>query len=556
MRKCGFLLAALLPAAAIAEPAQPPSPPFQQSVGLPQPWAASPKLIVAISVDQLSSDLFDEYRAQFRGGFARLAQGSVFRNGYQGHAASETCPGHSTILTGTRPSRNGIIANSWFDLNTARSDKAIYCAEDERVAGSSSSSYTVSPVHLKVPTLGELMKANSPASRVVAVAGKDRAAVMMTGQRPDQRWYWDGKRYASDLKAARVPTSVLAANQAVAALIAAPGEALASPPFCVAKSREVTVGGTSVGTGKLARAVGDARAFRATPAFDGMALALAARLIDELALGRGAASDLIAIGLSATDYVGHTFGTKGEEMCLQLHSLDRDLGDFFALLDSRKIDYSVMLTADHGGEDIPERLRTLGVAEAARSVPELEPAALGKRLGAQLKLAGPVLIGGSANGDVYFDRALKPADRRRALAAALAAYRAHPQVEAVFTSDQLARTALPTTTPDRWRLAERARASFDRERSGDLVVLLKRHITPIATPGKGYVATHGSPWDYDRRVPIIFWRPGSAASSREEAIEAIDIMPTLAAMLALPIDRSKIDGKCLTNVANLVCPPL
>jgi len=409
-------------------------------------------------------------------------------------------------------------------------------------------------VHLKVPTLGELMKARNPASRTVAVAGKDRAAVMMTGQSPDQRWYWDGKTFATDLKSAPVPVSVSAAKQAVAALIATPGEALASPPFCAAKSRSIAVGDTSVGNGKLARAVGDARAFRATPAFDGMALAIAARLIDELGLGRGTASDLIAIGLSATDYVGHTFGTKGEEMCLQLLSLDRDLGDFFRQLDSRGVDYAVMLTSDHGGDDLPERLRALGVAEAARSVPELEPAALGKRLSANLKLAGPVLIGGGANGDVYFDRALKPADRRRAETAALAFYRAHPQVEAVFTRNQLSRTAPPTTSPDRWTMAERARASFDATRSGDLVVLLKRHVTPIAKPGKGYVATHGSPWDYDRRVPIIFWRPGTPGVGRDEAVDTVDIMPTLAAMVNVPVDASKIDGKCLANVSGIICP--
>ena len=122
--------------------------------------------------------------------------------------ATETCPGHSTILTGSLPSRSGIIANNWFDLSQARSDKAVYCAEDERVPGSSSSKYTVSPVHLKVPTLGELMKRANPASRSVAVAGKDRAAVMMSGQRPDQRWYWDGKTYATDLAGVTVPASV------------------------------------------------------------------------------------------------------------------------------------------------------------------------------------------------------------------------------------------------------------------------------------------------------------------------------------------------------------
>jgi predicted AlkP superfamily pyrophosphatase or phosphodiesterase len=537
MRKLVVLLAAFLSSAAVAAPAKP------------------PRLIVAISVDQFSADLFDEYRPQFRGGLARLAGGAVFRNGYQGHNATETCPGHSTILTGSRPSRTGIIANTWFDLKQSRSDKAVYCAEDERVAGSSSSAYTVSPLHLKVPTLGERMKARNPATRVVAVAGKDRAAVMMTGQRPDQRWYWDGKTYSTDLKGVAMPISVAAAKQAVAALVAAPGEALDPPPYCTAKSRSIPIGaGKSVGSGRFARAAGDARAFRASPAFDGMTLALGARLIDEMKLGKGAATDLIALGLSATDYVGHTYGNGGEEMCLQLHSLDRDLGDFLAFLDGRKIDYAVVLTADHGGEDLPERLRLKGVTEAARVDPALVPATLGKAIGARLGLSGPVLIGEGAAGDVYFDTKLSTADRKRALEAVLAAYRASPQVEAVFTREQLARTAPPTSSPDRWTLVERARASFDPQRSGDLVVLLKRHVTPIANPGNGYVATHGSAWDYDRRVPILFWRPGMAARSNDGAVETADIMPTLAAMLGLPVDPTSIDGRCLGGVAGATCP--
>jgi arylsulfatase A-like enzyme len=241
-------------------------------------------------------------------------------------------------------------------------------------------------------------------------------------------------------------------------------------------------------------------------------------------------------------------------MCLQLHSLDRDLGDFLGLLDRSGIDYAVMLTADHGVADIPERTRLKGVAGAARSRADLTPTAIGKAIGAKLGLAGPVLIGESANGDVYLDLALSPTDRRRALAAALAAYRADPQVEAVFTKDQMIRMAVPTGAPDRWTLAQRTRASFDAQRSGDLVVLLKRDITPIANPSSGYVAAHGSPWDYDRRVPILFWRPGTKRNDRPDAVATTDIMPTLAAMLGLPVDASKIDGRCLASAGIGACP--
>ena len=119
---------------------------------------APPKLLVVISVDQFSADLFDEYRPQFTAGLSRLASGTVFHNGYQSHAATETCPGHSTILTGDRPSRTGIIANAWVDQALKRSDKTLYCAENPDVPASTSRHYQVSPEQLRVPTLGEIAR--------------------------------------------------------------------------------------------------------------------------------------------------------------------------------------------------------------------------------------------------------------------------------------------------------------------------------------------------------------------------------------------------------------
>ena len=138
--------------------------------------------------------------------------------------------------------------------------------------------------------------------------------------------------------------------------------------------------------------------------------------------------------------------------------------------------------------------------------------------------------------------------------AAVATYRAHPQVEAVFTNEQLARTPMPTTTPDKWTLIERARTSFDAKRSGDFVVLLKRDITPIADTKGGYVSTHGSVWDYDRRVPIIFWRPGYPAQSIGLPVQVVDILPSIAAMIGLPIPKDTIDGKCLSQAPGAACP--
>jgi predicted AlkP superfamily pyrophosphatase or phosphodiesterase len=538
-------LAALAALSASATAATPPLP------VAPQP----PKLLVVISIDQFSADLWDEYRPQFTRGLGRIAMGTVFRNGYQSHAATETCPGHSTLLTGDRPATTGIVANIWVDQSLTRSDKNVYCAEDPLAPGSSSTAYKVSDKHLRVPTLGDRMKAAWPGSRNVAVSGKDRAAVMMSGHRADQRWYWDGKQYVTDLSGVTTPQVVTRANAAIAPMLAAAGEGLQPPPFCAQKAQPVTLEGSGkvVGAGTLARAAGDQAGFRASPQFDASTLALAAGLVQEMQLGRGASPDVLSVSLSATDYVGHSYGPGGQEMCLQLLELDREIGDFLSFLDRSGVDYAVALSADHGGLDIPERLRLRGVADAARVDPALGATAMGKHIGQKLGLAGPVLIG-DFSGDVFIDKGLRPAERSRVLREALAEYRAHPQVAAAYSRDQIAKTDMPSGNPTGWTLLQKARASYDSERSGDIVMMLKPHIMPIVDTSR-YVATHGSPWYYDRRVPIAFWRKGFSPVAREEAIETADIMPTLAAILGLPLTAPAIDGHCLDGVLAAACPP-
>jgi len=513
---------------------------------------APPKLLVVISVDQFSADLFDEYRPHFTAGLARLAQGTVFRNGYQSHATTQTCPGHATLLTGSRPARTGIIANQWFNFTAPRADKQVYCAEDESVGGTTHENYRVSPIHLRTPTLGELMKARWPRSRSVAVAGKDRSAIMMGGHRLDQRWYWDDGAFVTDLKGAAAPRSVARANAAVKQAIAAPRAPLQPPPVCALKSREITLEGSgrTVGAGRFGRAAGDEDGFHDSPEFDAATLALAAGLVQDMKLGAGPAPDLLAISLSATDYVGHRYGPGGQEMCLQLLSLDRDLAGFFAVLDGAGIDYAVALSADHGGQDAPERLRLQGIA-AERIAANLSVDVIGGAIAREIGLKTSPLVAYGSN--VYVDRSLPSDVRARVLALALAAYRAHPQVEAAFSAAELKAVPSPSSTPDRWTLAERARASFDPDRSGDITVLLKPYVTPVRDT-KDTAATHGAPWDYDRGVPILFWRRGMNASDREQAVETVDIMPTLAAAIGLSIDPASIDGKCLMGIQAIACP--
>jgi hypothetical protein len=169
---------------------------------------------------------------------------------------------------------------------------------------------------------------------------------------------------------------------------------------------------------------------------------------------------------------------------------------------------------------------------------------MSKELAAEFSLPGPVLIGLYAAGDIYLSSSVPDALRSRVLQAAKARYLAHPQVAAVFSSDELRRMPSPHGPPDEWSLADRFRASFDPERSGDLVVALKPHVTPISDPAQ-YVATHGSPWNYDRRVPLLFYRPGVRGFDQPLPVETVDILPTLAALIGLGIPAAEIDGRCL-----------
>jgi hypothetical protein len=398
-----------------------------------------------------------------------------------------------------------------------------------------------------VPTLGERMKRADPRSRSAAIAGKDRAAVMMGGREPDQRWYWNEKSFDTDLRSVATPAAALSARKASAEALLRARDPMPLPAICEPHSRAVDLaGGKTVGAGRFARAAGDAKSFRASPELDAAVLTFAGDLREEMKLGEGPATDLLIVGVSATDYVGHRYGTQGSEMCIQMLALDSALGAFFDRLDRTGIDYVVVLTADHGGHDLPERIDQHALPEASRIDPELSPKRMGATIGARLGLEGPVLLGDGSFGDIYVDRALTGAARRKALSAGIAAYRAHPQVQAVFSAAELKAAPVPSGPPDTWSLLDRAKASFDPERSGDFVVLLKPRVTPIANPGgNSNVATHGSPWDYDRRVPILFWRKGMVPFEQSLSVETVDITPTLAGLIGLKLAPGEVDGRCL-----------
>ncbi len=543
MTFAGVLAVSLATAVASPALAKPAAPAAQEAPKGP------PKLIVAISVDQYSADLFAQYRARYTGGLARLLKGAVFPSGFQSHAATETCPGHSTLLTGAHPARTGIIANTWVDFTAPRANKYVYCAEDEKAGGDK---MVVSAAHLKVPTLGEWMKKQWSDSRNVAVSVKDRAAVMMSGHDPDGAYWLDGQAFTS-YTGKPLPVAIASANERLKALFAKGAGAMAVPAWCAPRDRAVQAGALTVGTGRFTLGEADktrklADQFRASPRADAVTLEIAAGLVKELKLGKGGAPDVLSVSLSANDYIGHGYGTEGLEMCIQQFELDRKLGTFFAALDASGVDYAVMLTADHGGIDLPERLREQGLPEAQRAEVDLSGTTLGKVIAGELGLANakPVLSDG-LGGDYWISPDLTAEQRAQVQAKLVEKLKAHPQVEAVFTRDQIAATPYPLGHPQDWSEIQKARASYDPQRSGDIYAPLRRAVVSVPTPKAGSitVTTHGSIWDYDRRVPMLFWRKGVTGMEQPQPVETVDIAPTLAALIGLKVPEGTFDGRCL-----------
>lgn len=523
-----------------------------------------PKLVVVISVDQFSANLFEQYRGDFKGGLGRLArEGVVYPSGYQSHGMTETCPGHSTLLTGKHPNKTGIVANDFYDLAAGQktyclSDPSVTLAHDAAAKG-------VSPKLLLATTYGDWLKAASPKSRVYAVSGKDRGAIAMAGHQGDGVfWLQQGFGFTTwvqpgqDAKARLAPVAAL--NARLAANVGKEPAWTYAYKACAAKEGDFVTGDrawrAALPPPKPANAAEAARDLSTSPYTDRVTLEAAETLRDEFKLGDGETTDVLTVSLSGTDFIGHRYGARGPEMCDQVLRLDARLGQFLDSLNKVKGQVLVVLTADHGGSDFPERLAQQGYdAGRVPGGPWLQ--ALNAELRAQLALDHDPLLQAGGIESLYVvgpdGKSPPAADRARVTAAALAILAKRPEVFEAYDAGALATTAAPpkATPPDEISVAERMRRSAYPGRVGDILVAFQPYQT-LAAAGVTYVASHGSPWDYDRRVPILFWWRGAESRERVLPIDTVDIAPTIAAVTGVTVPAD-VDGRCLPLGADGKC---
>ncbi|HEY3271524.1 MAG TPA: alkaline phosphatase family protein [Geothrix sp.] len=517
--------------------------------------AERPRLVVVISVDQLSAELVQTYGPELTGGLARLRkEGVFFTEAYHDHGFTETGPGHSVLLSGRFPANTGIVENHWYERATGR---FVYCVEDAGAKaldapGQASSSNS----RFLGDGLGDWLQTQIPGGRAFAVSGKDRAAILMAGRRPTGVFWFAGAAgfSSSSAYATRLPGWLVRFDDGLKARFATQSWLWTKePPTPEGRVASWTFPGQVIRNGALPRLVQGAgmpldktfeARFRKSPFLDDVTLEAAEALLEAEQLGRGPATDLLAVSFSATDYIGHSYGTLGTEMRDQIHRLDRTVGRL--LDDVRRRDPAawVVLSADHGGMDLPEALAENGFPARRVHTPQfLEE--LRADLKATFRVEVDLLLESPEPNTLYLrDAAVKTAglDRKAVLARIQVWLRARPEVADAFTAEELEATdPAALGSPRDSSLRVLLRRSFRPERSGDVLVAFKPW-TVFGVPPTDWPTGHGTPYAYDRRVPLIFWGPWKGGE-RPEPVRTVDLAPTLARELGLK--PGSVDGKAL-----------
>lgn len=510
-------------------------------------YANRPKLVVAIVIDQCRSDFLTRFEKRLRankgGGLQHL-----IRNGAYYPAAkydilqSMTCPGHATVLTGAYPYQMGIPLNEWYDTTKKAS---VYCAEDSEsaiVGREAKPEEGLSPRRLVGSTVGDELKIAGYKSKVVAIALKDRSAIMMGGHRADLAlWLEEGKWVSSKyyLADGKLPGWVSALN------VGLEKEKGSTFKWSV---RGVSTGLTEEPAKPLKREIeaGSKESF-ATQYGVKLTTDAAIRALSELKLGQGAGPDILAVSYSSHDMLGHAKGLQAREMEELTMYEDESLGLLLKEIEKRVGLKNVVFTftGDHGVAPAVDVVKSqkmpAGHLETKSMVDELNRA-LAEKFGKSSK--GPwILRVRSLN--FYLDPAvlLDKKKSRAEVEAELKRLILLPKANGEPSRDGVAQVFTQTDWEERklpaGRWERQILKTYIPGKSGNVVLIPK----PFWFD-KGAFANHTTGYEYDRSVPLIFVGGGAKPGVYANSAEVVDLAPTLSFMLGL-VAPSGSDGRIL-----------
>ncbi len=501
------------------------------SAPVPQDPGTDISLVVLVSIDQLPTYLFTRYDTLYQFGFRRLLrEGRVFTDAVHDHALTWTSAGHATLATGVVPARHGIVANDWLEEAKERHVESVDDGAEEILGVPGK--VGMSPRNLHVSGLADWIVSADPESRVVSISGKRTAAVLMGGLTETSHLYYFeddvGRFVTSTYYRPGQPDWVERFNDEVLGRFYSDSVWECQVPSAVrVLAREDDTDYENDGSDfsfphSYSAVANDAEPeafyewWDRTPALDQATLELARAAVAELSLGKRGHLDYLAVSLSQLDRVGHYYGPLSLEQLDATLALDIALGDFLAYLDAQvgAGRYVLAFTSDHGVVEHPGYRRTQGLPGGEVTATELRHA---------------------------YREALESvgASSVEARAAAIAALERLDFIADVMTIDELAGPESPDSfiaLYQRSYYPGRLAGALARE---GLVLRLAEGLHGGPEP-----TTHGSPYLYDRHVPLIFFGPDIERGAVGEPVRSVDVAPTLAELAGVPYPAD-LDGRPL-----------
>src|SRR6266849_128668 len=269
-------------------------PPAHSQQRLAAATTGTPKLVVAIVIDQFRYDYLTRFRSEYTGGLKRmLDDGANFTNARYRHYQTVTASGHATFLTGSTPAMTGIIGNEWWDRT---SGAAVTSVSDTRTRLLGANGAGSSPRRMLQSTVGDELKASGKGGKVIGISIKDRAAILPSGHTADAAYWFDnasGNFVSSTYYFNALPAWVTEVNKSH------PADKYAGQEWLKHKMPE---GG--------GRALYDE--LEATPYGNELIQQLALRALAAEKLGAGPKTDVLTVSYSANDYVGHRYGPDSQ----------------------------------------------------------------------------------------------------------------------------------------------------------------------------------------------------------------------------------------------------
>ncbi len=501
--------------------------------------ASRPKLIVGIVVDQMRYDYIYRYWEKYgNDGFKKLVNSGFFcRNTNYNYMPTYTGPGHASIYAGTTPAVHGIISNDWYDKATG---KMIYCAADNAVTGvgSNGAEGKSSPTNLLTTTItDELRISSNMKSKVIGIALKDRSAIMPVGHTANAAYWYDGTSgsfISSTFYMQQLPQWVQDFNKKELAKkylsqpwnLLLPIEQYTESLPDDNKYEKILTGETKPvfphNLPELMAKNGGFALLRSTPFGNSFTKDFAIETMKAEKMGKGSATDFLAISFSSPDAIGHSYGPNSVEQEDDYIRLDKDLAELLKFIETEigKENVLVFLTADHAAPEVPAYLKDLKVPAGYVDEKNMQ-----KNLKQYLlKIYGDSLVLSYSNQQVFLNH--KIIDDKK-----LDLVNVQNAVAEYMLKMENVSEVITATVANNSQFTEGARylmqKGYNAKRSGDVLV----NYSPAYMEYSHYGTTHGTPYSYDTHVPLLFYGKGIKAGSTSEQIYITDIAPTLAMLL-------------------------